>query len=78
MRCCAMKRRWVAQSTMSAGLAAKRRESPALLAQLLRVANDTGIAHNVFTMPATDIVHIGRRLIEALLCGWCSSGFEAS
>lgn len=50
-----------AQSTMSAGLAAKRRESPATLTQFLRVAKHTGPAHNVCTMPATDIVHIGRR-----------------
>ena len=45
---------------MSAGLAAMRRESPASLTQFLLVANHTGIAHNVCTMPATDIVHIGR------------------
>lgn len=49
-----------AQFTMSAGHAAKRRESPASLAQFLLVANHTGIAHNVCTTPATDIVHIGR------------------
>jgi hypothetical protein len=45
---------------MAAGLAAKRRESPASLTQFLPVAKHTGIAHTICTRPATAIFHIGR------------------
>jgi hypothetical protein len=62
---------------MAAGVASKRRDSPASLAKFQRVANDTGIAHNSAEGRRRPSF-IGRRLLEAFPCGWCASGFEVS